>query len=452
MKRMQHKEINNKIAFYLVHLIACCLLLVPAFYNGFGIVNSDFGTYLPSGFKPDMPVDRPITYGILLRVFSLNGLSLWLVLIAQSFFVSNLIIRLTKHVTGYRHYLLFSLIIIAFLSLGTGLSWVVSQLQPDIFTGIALMSAAVLLLANENKTVTVLTGILYFLAVGTHVSHIVLFMLLLLSVAILYRKYIFKERRRKVVMLVVLTITPLVTMLPVFSKSKHMFFMASMLEKGMLKKYLDESCAQKQYKLCSYKDILPASPDDFLWEQSSPAFKEGGWAAVKQEYTAIVDDMLGTPGYKWLYVKRSVDFTLQQLILFNIGSGNIPFDKGTYVYDGIEKYVPGDLISFRSSRQSNKSLLPAIEQPDKLFRWVMVGSFILLSILLIMLYRRIIPALRFFIVLSLACVLINAWDCATFSVLNGRYGCRIMWLIPFCASLLFYVQFIASRKGERHSS
>jgi hypothetical protein len=49
-----------------------------AFWNGFPFIYPDIGTYLGSGFIPEMPIDRPIAYGLFIFATSLGGLSLWL--------------------------------------------------------------------------------------------------------------------------------------------------------------------------------------------------------------------------------------------------------------------------------------------------------------------------------------------------------------------------------------
>ena len=64
--------------------IGAIALIWPAFYNGFPLVYSDTGTYLESGFVLETPLDRPITYGVLIRIFSLNGLTIWTLPFYQS--------------------------------------------------------------------------------------------------------------------------------------------------------------------------------------------------------------------------------------------------------------------------------------------------------------------------------------------------------------------------------
>ncbi|HQP01967.1 MAG TPA: hypothetical protein PK337_06695, partial [Bacteroidia bacterium] len=63
-------------------------LMADASYNGFPIVYSDTSTYIASGLELETPFDRPITYGLFLRLFSFNGLSLWFVIFFQGLIVS----------------------------------------------------------------------------------------------------------------------------------------------------------------------------------------------------------------------------------------------------------------------------------------------------------------------------------------------------------------------------
>ena len=66
---------KDKIPVSLLLLLGTILLSWAAFYNGFPLIYSDTSTYLESGFVLETPLDRPITYGLLMRLFSLNGLT-----------------------------------------------------------------------------------------------------------------------------------------------------------------------------------------------------------------------------------------------------------------------------------------------------------------------------------------------------------------------------------------
>lgn len=102
--------------------LSALFLLTDAFYNGFPIVYSDTSTYIVSGFELETPFDRPITYGLFIRLFSFNGLSLWLVIFFQAFILSYLIFLLIKRLTNEKSFLKYGLVTIIFLSFFTGVS------------------------------------------------------------------------------------------------------------------------------------------------------------------------------------------------------------------------------------------------------------------------------------------------------------------------------------------
>src|SRR5256885_2067744 len=107
-------------------VIGALLLMSDAFYNGCPIVNSDTSTYLASGFELETPFDRPIPYGLFIRVFSFNGAPLWTVIFFQACVISYLILLIFKKVLGERFNLIVGVTAILFLSLFTGLSYVIS--------------------------------------------------------------------------------------------------------------------------------------------------------------------------------------------------------------------------------------------------------------------------------------------------------------------------------------
>src|SRR5690554_3684288 len=64
-------------------LLGTVILSIVGLYNGYPLVFSDTGTYIYSGFDLFIPNDRPIAYGLLLRLFSLK-LSAWFVILFQN--------------------------------------------------------------------------------------------------------------------------------------------------------------------------------------------------------------------------------------------------------------------------------------------------------------------------------------------------------------------------------
>jgi len=417
--------------------------MAPAFYNGYPLVNSDDGTYINSGFMLYRPDDRPLVYGLFLRVFSFNGASLWIAAFAQAFIVSWLVLKIIfKNVEQKKH--IVALLMFVVLSFATSLSWITSEITPDVFTPVALMAMYLILVNEDSKLNTFLLYCIFLGASGTHLSHFVIFMLLIFGVFLLKKFFFPKTKRafvnRALLILALLSILATVVNSSVYSKSKHVFFMASLLDKGLLIPYLDESCAEKNYAICKYKNEMSTDPNWFMWDNNSPLYKEGGWAATKKEYSEITGNILTSPDYIMLYIQASINATLKQFTDFKIGDGNFPFSEKTYVWEAIKNHVPNDKHIYETAWQHQESIVPKLELPNTIIYTTVFISALLLSIVLFRL-KQIAPSLLFFIWLSVACIVVNVWDCATFAQVNGRYGCRVMWMLPFGALLTLFSVF-----------
>ncbi|HLP12535.1 MAG TPA: hypothetical protein VK177_11435, partial [Flavobacteriales bacterium] len=152
----------NTLNTKLIYFAAAVLMLIwPAMVNGFPFIYNDLSTYLASGFELKTPFDRPITYGIFLRIASLNGLSLWGVIVVQAILVSWLVFKILvvflKDVITLQHCLVCMFILCAF----TPLPWICSLLMPDIFTPLLVLSL-VLILYNGNSTNSIGLYVVFF--------------------------------------------------------------------------------------------------------------------------------------------------------------------------------------------------------------------------------------------------------------------------------------------------
>lgn len=452
----QHKKMKRSgfklstvpsLRFFFSVLTGAFPLMVDAFYNGFPIVYSDTSTYLASGFELETPVDRPITYGLFVRISSLNGVSLWMVVFFQAIILSYLIFLLIKQITDEKSYLKIALVATLFLSLFTGLSWTVSQVMPDIFTPIALVSAVLILVGRLRKNTLLFVFLIYAISVMMHLSHILMFSLIIL-VVFLVKKFILPPDRnaratRNLAIMFLITIGSVIMMGSSLAKSKHVFFMGAMAEQGILKKYLDEHCVTDKYLICAYKDSIPKTFNDFVWKEDSPLYKMGGWKATKKEYSEIISGTLTEPKYIALHIKESVKATFRQLIRFDIGDGNGVFSKGTLLHERVSRYFKHDLASYESSRQ-NQSSLYYLQGINIIFRIVVVISILFIFIILII--KKFVRnfKLNALLFISFTTILINAWDCGTFSMVTDRFGCKLTWLVPFVA-VIYLLEIIKKR-------
>ncbi len=434
------------IIFYISLSAAILMMMQEAFINGYPLVYSDTSTYIVSGFELETPFDRPITYGLWLRLFSFNGFSLWGAIAAQCGLLVFLIFKFYKHFFAEK-YILYGLITIFLLSFGTGLSWVASQLIADIFTPIALLSLLLIIVENKKNYSLYL---IFLVAMAMHLSHILLFGLLIMTLLIL-KKWIlksdyFSKSYQKLAVCMLLVVGSMLAMGGAMSKSRHVFFMGAMVEHGILKTYLEEYCNQRDYKICAYKDSLPARAYQFIWEENSPFYKMGAWAATKTEFNQIINHTFKEPKYIYLHVKASLYATFQQLFLFKIGDGNGVFLKNTVLYERVERYFPQELKQYERSRQ-NLNKYQNLDNYNYFYQLFILLSVLVFSGLFFVQYKKI-SAQDFFIIwFLLFFVLLNAWSCATFANAIDRLGCKVIWFLPFL-SLFLVFNYLKNKKSN----
>jgi hypothetical protein len=417
-------------------LIASAVLLSAGFYNGYPLVTADAATYLASGFLPETPFDRPITYGLFLRAASMNGFSLWPVIALQALITAALLHRLLRHITSERRAGAGLLILSVILTLATPLSWVVSSLMPDIFTPVALLSLLLIILEKPGKGRHAGLFILYFVSVCMHMSHVLMFSVLIVAL-FLARKWIggleWKARLglRRMGLLLFLTAGAIAAMGSAFAKSRHVFFMGAMVERGVAGAFLDEYCPTVPYRLCPYKDQLPRHGYDFVWAEDGPMQRSGGWAGSRDEYSAIIKATLTKPKYIWLQIRTSLAATCVQLGLFRPGDGNVAFREGSSVYAAMKQYLPRELKRFGNSRQNtgDMRLLSLWQQVIKL--GVAAGALLLLLLALPGIWQN--DRLRGIALVLISGVVLNAWACATFANSIDRLGARMVWLVLLAA-------------------
>ena len=449
---MLKKEICTALFTKAIYIFCGALFLMfDGFVNGFPIVYSDTSTYIASGFEVETPFDRPITYGLFIRAFSLNGLSLWFVVFFQSLLLSYLIFLLIKQVAE-ESYLKYGLITIIILSVFTGVSWTASQLMPDIFTSIALIAAILILLGKFKKRELIFLYTIFFFSIAMHISHLIFFALFLIILFAL-RKYFFlgsfySRVKQKITIMFFLVIISIIAMSSAISKSKHVFLMGAMVEHGIAQSFLNDNCGSAEYKLCAYKDSLPDKAYKFIWDEKSPFYKIGGWEGTKEEFNKIIFKTLTTPKYIRIHIAESCKATIQQLILFGIGDGNGSFLSGTRLYERVEKYIPSDLHFYSVSNQ-NKEQFGFIKYFNMFYSAIIIMSSMLLIFFSVKYKSYFIPNIYFIIIAICTGVLLNAWSCGTFANAVDRLGCKMIWLIPFLAIITAIKIFDSNRNLVR---
>lgn len=413
------------------------LLLLPACYNHYPMVDPDAGTYIASGFKMDTPMDRPITYGLLVRLLSLNGVSLWGVVVVQALLLSWLLLAVARLVLDRLYSPLIGIFTILFLSQFTALPWLVCMIHPDIFTAVACLLLVLIFGSSQPQWWLYL---LFWVAVAVHMSHPLLLaamVALLFVTRRLYSHKVFPAPLLRYGLVMALSLSAIAIMGSAISKSKHVFFTGTLVEKGVLQVYLHEQCGNHNYKLCAFKDNMPQTSDAFVWLHDSPLYQVGDWAGSKPEFSAIDRDIITTPRYLGMYIRASAIQFSHQLNEFNVGTGTFKFEPGSNVHQQIQTYLPHEQTRFEQAMQNNSDLPGGLAWVNILLKAIVYASTLAIAWFIISGWRSMSLNLRLLLIVITGGYIINCADFALLSTLIGRYSAKVVWLIPFAAMLCF---------------
>jgi hypothetical protein len=130
--------------------MAFLIFMAPALWNGFPLIFTDSLAYLTSGVELVAPVDRPIFYGLFIRLSNLI-LELWGLVFLQSALVIFLLMKLAGSIFPYLPKRI-SLLWICLIGVTTSVPWFVSQISADIFTSCLFLTMIVLTLNCEKDS------------------------------------------------------------------------------------------------------------------------------------------------------------------------------------------------------------------------------------------------------------------------------------------------------------
>lgn len=434
-------------------LAAVLLLLLPALYNGFPLVTSDSGAYVNNAFEQYVPLDRPLTYSIFIRIFSLEY-TLWGVVTAQAVILAFFLRLLCRHFLAERYSEPIFLGIVTLVTFATSVAWFCGQLMPDIFTAILLLGLLtwyLVPLARRWQKVCLL--LFLFCVVLLHNSHVLillLFGLIACAYAVLKKRKQLLLRSLTVLAISVAGFLGFSTMNAVAgrgfrpSPATHVFLMCRLVESGVMDRFLAEQCWGNEYKLCAFRDKLPMRQWEFMWDESSPLYQTGGWEANEAEYNRIIKKILTTPKYLKLFCFKSGQATLRQLPQIKVGDGIFPMGDKTNPYWKVRQYFPYEHREYASSEQNAGQL------PFGFFNAVIVVfAFLSAATVLWMSGSGKTPGegrWKQAFMLVLLFLLCNAAVTATFSTVIGRLQSRVFWVLPF-----FCVLYAVKMSGDRKS-
>lgn len=418
---------------------ATFLLLVPAAWNGFPLLQYDTGGYLARWFEGYLVPSRSTVYGLFLTAGW--PLEFWPVVIVQAL-AAVWIVWLTLQIYGLGRPMILLAVMTA-LSALTTLPWIASILLTDIFAGLSVLALHLLVLQSEHLSRWQRLALIVFIAfcVATHSATFAVLMALLALggvVALLRRDVVPRGGVRQGIMALVLGALMLLGGNYALAKriawtpGGYSILFARMLQDGIVQRYLADHCPDRRLLLCAHQHELPRSADAFLWGKS--VFDRlGRFEGLSEEMRLIALEALVK--YPRLQIETAAQATLDQLLSVRSGEGVIR--ELAHTYGIIERFTPALVPAMRAARQQQGTFGPAqFDLLNQIHVPVAFGSMALLPLLAWLAWRRRIPAdIGALAATAGIALLTNAFVCGALSNPHDRYGARLVWVATFVLAI-----------------
>jgi hypothetical protein len=408
------------------------LLIAPAIWNGYPLLQWDTGGYLARWYEGYLVPSRSTVFGLYLHFG--EGSSFWVNLGIQAL-ATFWMLQLTLRVLGMNEPLRLLAIALT-LVLTTALPWLASTLLTDIYTGLSVLALFALVLHGGQISMWEKTAIFVFIAFSAASHSATMAVLLGLCCLALFA---WPLLRRKVsgagLLQAWLSLVTGAGMLLsanfalsgdfAWTPGGYGVTFGRMLQDGIVAQYLRDHCAREKFKLCPHRNDLPATADKFLWG-SSMFDSLGRFRGLNDEMKTIVLGSLRD--YPVWQAQAALAATGKQLTMAATGEGTHGWIPHTYGI--IERYIPAQLKPMRAAQQQRWQLdfaaINYIHVP------VALASMLLLAAIFAWRWwffgfddLTLLAATVTFAVLG------NAVVCAVVSGPHDRYGARLAWAATF---------------------
>ena len=428
------------------------LLLAPAIWNGYPLLQWDTGGYLARWYEGYLVPSRSTVFGLYLHVGEDSGF--WLDLGIQAL-ATLWIVQLTLRVFGMAQPSRLAAISLV-LMLTTALPWLASMLLTDIFAGLAVLSLFILVLHGDKVSTPEKLLLFAFTAFAgaTHSATLAVLLGLCLC-GWIARPWLGARIALPGLLQGSLTTVAGAAMLLAanFALSGQLAWtpggsgvaFGRMMQDGIVAQYLRDHCATENLKLCPYRNELPATADDFLWGHSM-FDKLGRFAGLNDEMGTIALNSL--KAYPAWQAEAALVATAEQLTDVATGEGTTVWIPHTYSI--IERYIPAQVAPMRAARQQHHDL--GFTMINRIHVPVALGSMLLVLLIAIagIMRRRPDDLTLLAATVSLA-LLGNAFVCGVISGPHDRYGARMVWIATLVVLIAAFRHFADRRKANGNS-
>ena len=419
------------------YCLATLLLLLPAIWNRFPILEYDTGGYLARWFEGYLVPSRSTTYGL----FVATGwpLDFWPVIVLQAL-AAVWIVGLLLRVNRFDGHPLALAVVIAALAVTTALPWLSSELLTDIFAGLSVIGFYVLVWHGGRIGKAERVALVLFIAFSASTHSASYAVLLGLGAAALLGSWCSSKlvpRRWLLPMTAALALGAVMLLGANYIVSRTIAWtpggygiaFGRMLQDGIVTRYLKDHCPDPRLKLCPYRDQLPLDADSFLWGKS--VFNElGRFDGLGDEMRTIVLESLRD--YPMLQIRTALRSTVEQLVAVGTGEG-----VGTTVYHTygiIDRFTPSAAPAMRAARQQHGEIhFAMINDVHVPVAWAAMA--LLPALIVLGVWSAEFADLGMLAATIALALLGNAGFCGVISNPHDRYGSRIVWIAAFAVAL-----------------
>jgi hypothetical protein len=381
-------------------------------------------------------------------------ISLWPIVALQCLLVAWIVWLVARSVAPRRMVVSY-LLLVLFLSLLTSASWYADFIMPDILGPLACLTIYLLAFARDTLSRAERWG-LYLIAVWGITAHATHFLLAagLIVLLILFAAFERKPFLRRLLSLgelaAIIAVAAAAQMAlhgylygkPTLNGERPPYLMARIVADGPGRWYLEKNCPRLQWAVCNHLSQFTINPDDFLWAENG-AYQSGSDAERAQIDKEEMPLVLATVrAYPLQQFSRSAANFRDQFMAF----GLYGFDANGWMLQQIDEIMPRARASYLGSRQEHDAL--PLDLFTEIQWWTIVASLAAIAVLIPILWRRHSPRLAGLTLVVAATVVANAGVTGVLSVVDDRYQCRVIWLVPLLAAI-FFLDWLEQRKAAR---
>jgi len=424
---------------------AMLAMLAPAIWNGFPLIFYDTGAFIDQALTGQFIPERLVFYGWFLR-YTLAEWSLWAPVVAQALVTALTLWIFARAATPCVGAAAWLAIVVA-LAIGTGMPWYVGQVLPDFLSPLLLLSLYLLGFqrAALGPAARWFAAAVAVFAMAAHASHLALGIGLVAAIGLAQLAFArwrpacgdvrpsaaWPAAAAALALAAIVASNAVRTGEIFLSRSGPAHVFGRLVQDGIVQRLLDDTCPQSGYRLCEYRDRMPDSADDWLWQTSSPFHDLGEFEGTAEESARIIVDSLKR--YPWLHVKKAYGATLQQILSFRTGDGIE--DQPWPMHWAMKTYLPRQSDAYRAARQQHDAIdVGAINRLH-----VPLGILSLVAGVAavgVALWRRRCGVRLMLPLFLLVALLGNAFVCGVLSNPHDRYQSRVLWTLPFALLLL----------------